>query len=73
MKCGRCRGCLFWNYEEWFCANCGWRENTPLPVPHVGLRHATQCVQCDQPRTKYSTLCRAHAIREGCSRKRNRG
>lgn len=30
--CPRCHGCLAWNFEEWFCINCGARpENIPLP------------------------------------------
>jgi hypothetical protein len=33
MTCPKCTGCLFWNFEEWYCCNCGWRDNAPLPIP----------------------------------------
>lgn len=33
-RCTRCQGCFVFNYEEWFCLNCGYRpENVPTFPP----------------------------------------
>lgn len=49
MKCGKCQGCLFWNYEEWFCANCGWRENAPIAEPMRERYHRKDlCLNCSE-------------------------
>ena len=32
-RCPKCAGCLFWNFEEWYCGNCGWRENRAVVEP----------------------------------------
>jgi len=76
MRCSKCNGCLAWNFEEWFCINCGARpENIPLPEPYVSPRFigTTHCRLCGEPRCKYSTLCRGCAIGEGFAKARNRG
>jgi hypothetical protein len=50
MRCPRlgCNGCLCWNYEEWYCANCGWRHIEPDP-PELDMDEARwQSVLCSQ-------------------------
>jgi hypothetical protein len=60
-SCWRCQGCLSWNFEEWYCANCGWRENVPgnPPITVNPNRCYTpgRCEMCGKSAMRGRTLC----------------
>lgn len=47
-RCLRCQGCLVYNYEDWYCINCGAHpQNTPVNPP----------IMVDEARRWLSILC----------------
>lgn len=59
MTCHRCQGCLCWNFEEWYCANCGYRLNPPMsdPLPNEPINRPVMPGICE--------LCQEHKAMRG--------